>query len=99
MLYKIPNVPNELVPNGTSDEDNEEVFKEGEIPRPMSEVPHPFVVETVSIFTNETAEIKNKIHFIHFNHSNPALQERHHLKDSIIHLGFNFAKEGDIYAL
>ena len=74
-------------------------FKEGEIPRPMSEVPHPFVVETVSIFTNETAEIKNKIHFIHFNHSNPALQERHHLKDSIIHLGFNFAKEGDIYAL
>jgi len=33
LLYKIPNVPNELVPNGTSDEDNEVVFKEGEIPQ------------------------------------------------------------------
>ena len=31
-LYNIPNVPNELVPAGTSDEDNEEVFKEGEVP-------------------------------------------------------------------
>ncbi|NMH88934.1 serine--tRNA ligase [Flavivirga algicola] len=32
LLYKIPNVPNELVPAGNSDSDNEEVFKEGEIP-------------------------------------------------------------------
>ncbi len=32
LLYKIPNVPNEVVPKGDSDEDNEEVFKEGDIP-------------------------------------------------------------------
>lgn len=32
LLYKIPNVPNELVPNGNSDEDNEEIYKEGDIP-------------------------------------------------------------------
>ncbi len=32
LLYKIPNVPNELVPAGNSDSDNEEVFKEGDIP-------------------------------------------------------------------
>lgn len=31
-LYLIPNVPNALVPAGNSDADNEEVFREGEIP-------------------------------------------------------------------
>lgn len=32
LLYKIPNVPNELVPRGNSDLDNEEIFKEGDVP-------------------------------------------------------------------
>tara|TARA_R110002050_G_scaffold59259_2_gene132681 strand:- start:148572 stop:149843 length:1272 start_codon:yes stop_codon:yes gene_type:complete len=31
-LYQIPNVPHSSVPAGKSEEDNEEVFKEGEIP-------------------------------------------------------------------
>ncbi len=31
-LYQIPNVPHELVPAGSNEEDNEEVFREGEIP-------------------------------------------------------------------
>ena len=32
ILYQIPNVPHQSVPAGNTDEDNEEVFKEGEIP-------------------------------------------------------------------
>ena len=32
LLYKIPNVPNETVPKGSTEDDNEEIFKEGEIP-------------------------------------------------------------------
>ncbi|PIA79122.1 serine--tRNA ligase [Gaetbulibacter sp. 4G1] len=32
LLYKIPNVPNKIVPSGNTDEDNEEVFREGDIP-------------------------------------------------------------------
>lgn len=32
LLYKIPNVPNELVPAGNSETDNEEVHREGTIP-------------------------------------------------------------------
>ena len=32
LLYKIPNVPNELVPRGNSEQDNEVIFKEGDIP-------------------------------------------------------------------
>ncbi len=33
LLYKIPNVPNELVPQGNSELDNEEIFKAGDIPK------------------------------------------------------------------
>ncbi|MEM9362389.1 MAG: serine--tRNA ligase [Bacteroidota bacterium] len=32
-LYLIPNVPHESVPAGNSDEDNEEIFREGDIPK------------------------------------------------------------------
>jgi seryl-tRNA synthetase len=32
LLYQIPNIPHESVPSGSTDEDNEEIFKEGEIP-------------------------------------------------------------------
>jgi len=32
LLYKIPNIPHVSVPKGNSEEDNEEIFKEGEIP-------------------------------------------------------------------
>ena len=33
LLYKIPNIPNEIVPAGNTDEDNEEVYREGNIPK------------------------------------------------------------------
>ena len=41
ILYQIPNIPNELVPEGNSDQDNEIVFEEGTIPN-LSEqkLPH-----------------------------------------------------------
>jgi seryl-tRNA synthetase len=32
LLYKIPNVPNSIVPKGNSEADNEEVYREGDIP-------------------------------------------------------------------
>ena len=33
VLYKIPNVPHASVPEGNSDEDNEEIYREGDIPQ------------------------------------------------------------------
>ena len=33
LLYKIPNVPHTSVPEGNSDEDNEEIYREGDIPK------------------------------------------------------------------
>jgi seryl-tRNA synthetase len=40
-LYLIPNVPNGLVPSGSTEEDNEEVMREGDIPQLMEgSMPH-----------------------------------------------------------
>lgn len=33
LLYTLPNIPNDLVPAGTDENDNEEIYKEGEIPK------------------------------------------------------------------
>ncbi|HPE82865.1 MAG TPA: serine--tRNA ligase [Aequorivita sp.] len=33
LLYTLPNIPNDLVPDGTDENDNEEVYKEGEVPK------------------------------------------------------------------
>jgi len=48
---------------------------------------------------DEDLSTKNKIHFIHFNHTNPVLNNNIPLKDSILKLGFNFAKFGNKYNL
>ena len=70
-------------------------FKDGEVNRSMDEIPHPFVVETLNLFKNESNEVKNKIYFIHFNHTNIALQDKNSVIDSISKLGYNFTRFGD----
>lgn len=51
-------------------------FSADELPnRKMSEVPHPLVMETMSLFQHESSEVKHKITFIHFNHTNPLLYD------------------------
>jgi pyrroloquinoline quinone biosynthesis protein B len=74
-------------------------FKDGELERDMSKIPHPFTTETTTLFESESLQTKNKIYFIHFNHTNPTLKNKHRLKDSIRNLGFHFAKEGDNFEL
>ena len=65
-----------------------------EVKRAMSEVPHPFIEETIQLFQNETFATKNKVIFIHFNHTNPALQKNSKARMKIEKLGFTFADEG-----
>tara|TARA_R110001606_G_scaffold379966_2_gene540246 strand:- start:5382 stop:6335 length:954 start_codon:yes stop_codon:yes gene_type:complete len=74
-------------------------LKDGEISRPMSEIPHPFTSETVALFKNESLTTKNKVIFIHFNHTNPTLQENSKERKEIEKLGFRFASEGNNYEL
>jgi seryl-tRNA synthetase len=59
LLYKIPNVPNDLVPAGNSEDDNEEVFREGDIPElPKNALPH---WELASKYDIIDFELGNKI--------------------------------------
>ena len=74
-------------------------YKDGELKRPMSEIPHPFIIETIQLFENKALSVKNKIIFIHFNHTNPALQENSKERKVLKKQGFNFATEGDNYEL
>jgi len=65
-----------------------------EVKRAMSEVPHPFIEETISLFKDETLATKNKVIFIHFNHTNPTLLKESTERIEIEKLGFTFADEG-----
>ncbi|MEE9361185.1 MAG: MBL fold metallo-hydrolase [Cellulophaga sp.] len=67
--------------------------------RDMSEIPHPFIVESMSLFKNLTSEEKSKIIFIHFNHSNPALNSESIQSKEILENGFKIARVGGVYAL
>ncbi len=70
-----------------------------EVKRAISEVPHPFIEETIALFKNETIETKSKMIFIHFNHTNPTLQSNSKARKEIEKLGFRFANEGDNFSL
>lgn len=74
-------------------------FEDGEIPRPMSEVPHPFVEETVHAFAKADSVTKSKVIFIHFNHSNPALKRDFNKRLELESEGFRFANQEGIYKL
>lgn len=72
-------------------------YKNGELPgRNMSEVPHPFVEETAKIMATLPDTVRSKIHFIHFNHTNPLLRKNSDEKDQVRAAGFNVAEEGMI---
>lgn len=74
-------------------------FDHKEVKRAITEVPHPFISETIQLFKNESTATKNKIIFIHFNHTNPALHQNSLVRKQIEKLGFNFASEGNNYEL
>lgn len=69
-------------------------YKNGELKRDMSEIPHPFVQESMELFSTLAKTDKQKIHFIHFNHTNPLLQEGSPAQKEVLKKGFHLAKEG-----
>ena len=74
-------------------------FEDGEISRPMSDVPHPFVEESIMRFKTLAVEEKSKIYFIHLNHTNPALNKDSLEYKKIIGNGFNITERGNKLSL
>lgn len=61
--------------------------------RSTSDVPHPFIKESIELFKNLSVSEKNKIIFIHFNHTNPILKNEQE-KESLINQGYRIAEFG-----
>jgi len=69
-------------------------YADGEISRPMSEVPHPFVIETMNLLRQLPLKERSKVYFIHFNHSNPLVQGNMKKIRDVRSRGFRVAVRG-----
>ncbi len=68
-------------------------YQDGELPgRDMSRIPHPFVTETMALFQDLPLEQRNKVWFIHMNHTNPLLDSAE--TEFARSQGYNIAVEG-----
>lgn len=75
-------------------------YRNGEIwGRDMSQIPHPFIEESIKKFSSLTADEKSKIHFIHLNHTNPLLDEASEEYATFQQSGYNLARELQIVEL
>ena len=74
-------------------------YEDGEVPRPMAEVPHPFISESVQLLKHLAQEDRNKVHFIHLNHSNPTRNKTNTGRIVIEASGFRFAEFGQRFTL
>lgn len=70
-------------------------YDNNELPgRDMSEIPHPFVVETMATLSVLPKEQKEKVWFIHMNHTNPLLNLNSYEAKEVRAQGFNIASTG-----
>ncbi len=75
-------------------------FKNGEIPgRDMSEIPHPFVEETMALLQDLPPSEKAKVYFIHLNHTNPLLNPASPAYQEVRQSGYHVAEEGLVLEL
>ncbi len=71
-------------------------FTADELPgRDMSAIPHPFIVESMARFRGLPKAERNKLRFLHFNHTNPALDPDSRAAQSIRAAGHHVAVEGE----
>jgi pyrroloquinoline quinone biosynthesis protein B len=59
--------------------------------RNIAEIPHPLVQESMQLFDTLPAKEKEKIMFIHFNHTNPLLNEQSEETKLVKSKGFGIA--------
>ena len=67
--------------------------------RPLEEIPHPLVKETIAYLDPVSQELKNKIYFIHMNHTNPLLDPKSKATQWVLSQGFHVARKGQQFRL
>ena len=75
-------------------------YRNGEIwGRDMSQIPHPFIEESLTVLASMSSQNKAKVHFIHLNHTNPLLNPKSSEYQEFSSTQFKVAKEGSIFSL
>ncbi|MDA7787981.1 MBL fold metallo-hydrolase [Sphingomonadaceae bacterium] len=75
-------------------------FDDDELPgRDMSEIPHPRVAGTMDALGGVPAAERAKVHFIHYNHTNPVRDPASPQSREVEARGFDVARRGDRYCL
>jgi pyrroloquinoline quinone biosynthesis protein B len=75
-------------------------YANGEIPgRDMSSFPHPFITHSMERFQSLPQSEREKVRFIHLNHTNPALDADSEARGNIESQGFRVAEEMERVAL
>ena len=70
-------------------------YDNNELPgRDMSKIPHPFVIETMATLSLLPREQREKVWFIHMNHTNPLLNSNSDQAQEVRAQGFNIASTG-----
>ena len=75
-------------------------YRNGEIwGRDMSQIPHPFIEESMSMFSELDSEHQSKVYFIHLNHTNPMLNKKSEEYKYFDKAAFHIAQEQQIFDL
>ena len=67
--------------------------------RDISQIPHPFIIESLEKFKGLNSKEKNKIIFIHFNHTNPVINHDSKERMLILNQGFHIGEIQDVFEL
>ena len=67
--------------------------------RDISKIPHPFIEDTMKLLKNLSDNDKKKINFIHFNHTNPVLQNGSIEQKNILKSKYSISNENNVLYL
>lgn len=67
--------------------------------RNMDEIPHPFVVESLTLFKLLDDAHRGKVHFIHFNHTNPLVRQGAKSVKAVESTGMHVVRQGNVFNL
>ncbi len=67
--------------------------------RDISLIPHPFISESLEKFGTLSTTEKQKVIFIHFNHTNPVIDRNSPAAKRVLEAGFRIAEIGEVFEL
>ena len=74
-------------------------YSSDEINRDIEEIPHPLVMETMDLLHQLPDYQRDKVYFIHMNHTNQMLDINSDISRNVLQKGFNIARLGQKFHL